>query len=79
MGQDQEDSLKGILRVVRASQHALADAQDHRTMTGHQLLKGGLGRLVMPGDEPVEELSVGHRADRSQVEQSAHLPKHPAR
>ena len=79
VGQDEEDGLEGILRVVRIVKDAPADPQHHRAVPDHQLLEGRLRGLIAPRDEPVQELRVGHRPDRAEVEQPVHLPEHPVR
>jgi hypothetical protein len=77
VGQDEEDGLKGILCIVRIVKDAPADTEHHRAVSDHQLLEGRLGGLVAPRDESVEELRIGHRPERSVVEQPVDLPLHP--
>ena len=79
VGQDEEDGLKGILGVVGVVKDAPADAEHHRAVPDHQLLEGRLRGLIAPRDEPVQELRVGHRPDRPEVEQPVHLPEHSVR
>src|SRR5262249_61230954 len=54
--QHQEDSLKGVLRVLLVTQQAPADAEDHRPVTGNQQRKRGLVALA---GEPRQQLPVG--------------------
>ena len=79
VGQDEEDGLKGILRIVRVVKNAPADTEHHRAVSDHQLFKGRLRGLIAPRDESVQELRIGHRPDRSEIEQPVHLPVHPVR
>ena len=64
------------MRVVK---NAAADPQHHRAVPDHQLFEGRLRGLIAPRDEPVQELRVGHRPDRPEVEQPVHLPEHSVR
>jgi hypothetical protein len=79
VGQNQEDGLKGVLRIVRVVKHAPTDPEHHRAVPDHYRFKGHLRGLIAPRDEVVQELRIGHRPDRSEVEQLVHLPKHPVR
>ena len=76
VGQDEEDGLKGILRIVRVVKNAPTDPKHHRAVSDHQLFEGRLRGLIAPRDESVQELRIGHRPDRSEVEQPVHLPEH---
>ena len=75
--QDQERGLEGVLGVVRVSQHAPADPQDHRPVPLHQDREGQLGGLAPVGGEPLQELAVGQLADRADVEERPELPAGP--
>jgi len=68
VGQNEEDGLKGILRIVRVVKNAPADPKHHRSVSDYQLFEGRLPSLIAPRDESVQELRIGHRPDRSQVE-----------
>jgi len=68
MRQHKESGLEGVLRIVRVPQHAPANTEDHWTVTDHKLLECRFRRLVPPRDKPFQELSIGHRSDRAQVE-----------
>ena len=72
--QHQERGLKGILRVVRISQDAPADAQDHRPMPLHQGGERLFGRITPLGREPLEQLPIGQVANRPGREEHAKLP-----
>ena len=74
-GQHEEDGLEGVFGVVGVVEDTPADPQHHRAVPDHQLLEGRFRGLVAPREEPVQELRVGHRPDRAEVEQSVHLLK----
>ena len=57
--QDQERGLEGVLGRVRVAEHLPADGQDHRSMAGQDRLERGLGRLIPPVRESLEQLAVG--------------------
>ena len=75
-GQDEEDGLEGVLRVVIVMKDAPADPQHHRAVPDHQLLEGRVRGLVATRGEPVQELRVGHHPDRAQVEQPMQRARH---
>src|SRR5262249_261891 len=54
--QDEEGSLKGVLRVLFVVQDTTADRQDGRAVPPHQLREG---RLILGAGEAVEQLAVG--------------------
>jgi hypothetical protein len=51
--------LKGVGYVVRFAQDPAADAEHHRAMTPDEFLKGG---FLAPGEEALEEYSIGQLA-----------------
>ena len=74
-GQDEEGGLEGVLGVVHVTEHAPADAEDHRPVSFHQRGEGQLGGLAVAGREPVEQLPVGQPADRPRGEQRVDRPE----
>ena len=77
VGQDEEDGLKGILRVVRV---ARTPRQTRSTIGPCRITsssKAASAASSRRDDESVQELRIGHRPDRSEVEQPVHLPVHP--
>ena len=68
-GQHEEGGLEGVLRIVGVMKDAPADPQHHRAVPGHQLLEGRLRGLIAPRGEPLQELRIGHRPGRAEVEQ----------
>ena len=56
LGEDEEGSLKGVLGIGAAAQHAAADVQDHRPVPAQQ---GVEGSLILLGTEPLEQVPVG--------------------
>jgi len=77
LDQDQEGCLKGVFHIVRVDQHAPADAQDHRSMALDQGRERLLGRVTRSGRKPLQQLSVGQLAGRSDRQQRAKLPQDP--
>ena len=56
VGQNEEDGLKRILRIVRVVKNAPADPKHHRAVADHQLFEGRLRGLIAPRDDSVQEL-----------------------
>src|SRR5262249_22190230 len=55
-GQEEEGGLEGVLGILLLAQGAAADAQHHRPVPPQQRLER---RLVVPGQEGVEQVTVG--------------------
>ncbi len=64
--QDEKGRLKGILRVVRIGQHPATDAQNHRAMAMDQDSERILGDVSFAGQESLQQLGLGHAAERPQ-------------
>ena len=47
-GQDEEDRLEGILRIMRVAEDGPTDPQHHRPVPAHQLLEGRLRGFIAP-------------------------------
>jgi hypothetical protein len=78
VGQHQKDGLKGILRIVGVAEYSPADPEYHRAVSDHQFLEGRFRVVIAPRDESVQELRIGHRPDRTKVEQPVRLPVNPS-
>ena len=68
VGQDEESRLEGILGVVAMTQHAVADAQNHRTMPAHQRRER---RLFASTNKPLQQFSIGQGVERRRARISA--------
>ena len=74
--QHEECRLKGIRGIVRIVQDALADPQDHRTMTRDQGCKGQLSGLIPVRAEPPQKLAVRQTAVRPLGKKCTELALH---
>jgi hypothetical protein len=54
-GKRQESDLESVLGVVLVAEDAAADAEDHRTVAGHQRRKGFLFAQL---EEAIEQLTI---------------------
>ena len=73
--QDEEGRLEGVLDVVLVLEDGAAGGQDHRAVTGHQRLEGGLVvRLGISG----QELAITQPDGGAVVEQVAEVPHGPS-
>ena len=61
--QDQECGLKSVLSGMRVGQDATADIPDHRAVDPHQGGERRLGFFVLPAEEPIQKLAIGHLAE----------------
>ena len=68
--QDEEGGLEGILDVVLVAEEPAADAQDHRSVPGHERSQG---RLVAAGDEPLEERGLAQAGNGPAAEDPVQL------
>ena len=67
--QDQKSRLESVLRLMRADQHAAANAEDHGAMPPHQHGKRLFGAFIPPADEPVQQLTVAEVSHNAEAEE----------
>ncbi len=72
-GQDQEGRLCGLFGVVFVTQDLTADAQNHGPMPVDQRGEGGLGELIAPFNEALEQIAVGEPRGRAGAKQRVDL------
>ena len=72
-GQNEEDSLEGVLGVMAVAEELPADVHHQRPVAGHQGGERGLTGGVAPMDEPLEQLTVGKSGCRTALEEHADL------
>tara|TARA_R110002096_G_scaffold52626_6_gene137519 strand:+ start:38 stop:313 length:276 start_codon:yes stop_codon:yes gene_type:complete len=56
-GEDQKRCLKRVFGIVRISQHALADSQNHWSMSHRQRFERG---FVLIFEKPLQQLLIGY-------------------
>ena len=77
-GQDQKDSLKCVVDILRVVKDVPADAHNHRSMPGHQGFERQLASLVAASHEAREQLPVAQSDTRAGPEKRLELLGKPS-